>query len=130
MDLRDLWRPGGGVSRLTYRRLQVLVDHLPPESATKTALRESIPEADREKLAKLPRAGHGPWSQQEMLLAAVADRLAWVVYAVYAVHNAKPEQPSPIPRPGVSTRPRRQFTDAQYDHLRAMRRRPGVTDGQ
>lgn len=36
-DLRDLYRPGGGSSRLTLRRLNVLVRHLPTESHSAVA---------------------------------------------------------------------------------------------
>lgn len=34
IDLRDYYRPHGGPSRLTLRRVGVLVRHLPPESYT------------------------------------------------------------------------------------------------
>ncbi len=36
IDCRDAWRPGGGASRLTARRLRVLADALPPEAASNT----------------------------------------------------------------------------------------------
>lgn len=38
IDFRDFFRPKGGSSRLTLRRLAVLVRALPPESATVKAL--------------------------------------------------------------------------------------------
>lgn len=43
IDLRDLWRPGGGASRLTYRRLLVLVGRLPQDSAFMSACKDSFP---------------------------------------------------------------------------------------
>lgn len=33
VDLRDLWRPGGGESRLTVRRLLLIVDALPRDTS-------------------------------------------------------------------------------------------------
>lgn len=45
---------------------------------------------------------HGPWSHSDMLLAAVLDRLGWVIYAAYHAQGGKPAKPEPLPRPGVS----------------------------
>lgn len=42
-DYRDRYRPGGGPSRLTLRRLMVLVDRLPPESAFKSLIEDRLP---------------------------------------------------------------------------------------
>lgn len=43
IDYRDRYRPGGGDARLTLRRLLVLVDRLPPESAFKSACENRLP---------------------------------------------------------------------------------------
>ena len=104
LDLRDLFKPGGGPSHLTYRRLQVLIDHLPPESATKTAARDDLGEETLAKLAAREPDGYGPWSYTDMRLAAVIDKLSWVVYAVYHSQGAKPTEPQQFPRPGVVRR--------------------------
>lgn len=45
IDLRDLYRPGGGSSRLTLRRLRVLVRGLPPDSWTWLSVREDNEQA-------------------------------------------------------------------------------------
>lgn len=42
-DYRDRYRPGGGVRRLTVRRLLVLVSGLPPESSFKSAIEDRPP---------------------------------------------------------------------------------------
>jgi len=102
LDLRDLWRPGGGRSKLTFRLLQDLIDHLPPESATKTAVRDAMPEEALLVAGRNPDASYGPWSRQDFLLAAIADRLSWVIYAVYRSCGGNPNEPTPYPRPGVS----------------------------
>jgi hypothetical protein len=44
---------------------------------------------------------HGPWSKTDMLLAAAIDRIAWVIFAIYAAQGGKPDKPKPYPRPGV-----------------------------
>ncbi|HAF73299.1 MAG TPA: hypothetical protein DCL06_11290 [Corynebacterium variabile] len=43
IDYRDRWRPGGGTSQLTYRRLLVLLDGLPAESEFRAAVLDVSP---------------------------------------------------------------------------------------
>lgn len=111
---------------MTYRELGVLIDHLPPESATTTAIRDGM---TAEQLAALPApAGHGPWSRTESLLADVCDRLEWVIYAVYAAQGGKPDKPKPMPRPGVAAEtPKVPMSPEVWAHMEAMRNRPGAT---
>lgn len=104
MDLRDLWRPGGGTTRLTYRQVASWLERLPGEGAYKTALRDSLTDEQLLELSKRERHGHGPWSHTDLLLAHLADLLNWVIYVVLAVNSAKgkkPKQPKPYPRPGI-----------------------------
>jgi len=57
-----------------------------------------------EQFAAVERAGHGRWSQAELLIAGLHDRLAELLHAYSSVHAAKgvkPKRPEPIPRPGV-----------------------------
>ncbi len=81
----------------------------------KTRLREEMTPAQREelKLKALAMKGHGPWSNVEMLLAEVCDRLQWVRHSVLQAASEKgksPFDPEPIPRPGVEPKkPRSQF---------------------
>lgn len=49
IDFRDYWLPGGGSSRLSLRRLLVLIAGLPYESQLQTALRA----ADAERRARI-----------------------------------------------------------------------------
>jgi len=103
-DLRDLWRPGGGASRLTYRRLRVLVDGLPPESATKTAIRDTLSAADF-KDAPEPD-GWGTWSNTDQMLASIYDELSRLRRDVYSAQGGgKPEYQEPMRRPGVGLGP-------------------------
>jgi hypothetical protein len=96
VDLRDLWRPG---THLTWRRLKVLVNNLPQESATQTAIRDSMP-ADVMREAAV--SGHGRWSHEAMLLALLVDCVNAMRYEAVAMQGgAKPTEPKPLPRPGV-----------------------------
>ena len=70
-----------GTADLSWRRLRVLLAHLPPDSATAQAI-------------------HGPaaaWSPTEHLLASVVDRLGLLLWANGGGKGAKPD---PVPRPG------------------------------
>lgn len=93
---------------MSARRLRVLIERLPPESATWTALRNS---ASPEEIAAQAEKGEpekAPWSQQEQLLALVADRLARVEWVLWCVNidkkSKRPDPPEPIRRPGAKPR--------------------------
>ncbi|MBQ1167093.1 hypothetical protein KBZ21_54760, partial [Streptomyces sp. A73] len=62
--------------RLTWRWLRVLIQHLPPESHTLTALRNSMSDEELEEAADQGEPEKGRWSQTEQLLALLADRVA------------------------------------------------------
>jgi hypothetical protein len=86
VDLLDHYR-----GRLTARRLRVLIQHLPVESA-------------------LVRALHGEeaqWGLTEHLLASAVDQLAAGTWMFATVHTPEdgspPRRPEPVPRPGLST---------------------------
>ncbi len=94
LDLRDVFRPAGGQSRLTWRRLGVLIRGLPATSRTATSRNNGVPVL----------------STTEALLYLVADfeqTAAWQRYA-YARGEKDPKPgppPRPLPRPGdVKTR--------------------------
>ena len=104
---------------LTPRKLGVLVNALPPESATHTALRLEMAAEREDAIAR----GESPaepqqadpdaqrWSKTEMLLASLIDEvrvLRYVYVSVHAEKGHKPPLPAPVPRPGVGkkeTRP-------------------------
>jgi len=120
VDLGDLFRAG---SRLTWRRLGVLIAHLPPESATKTALRDELGDADVTRLAGA-RQGHGPWSHTELLLAAVKDAIERLIYVQYQRAGVKGlKAPEPMPRPGVGRGNVRAINPAAREYLEQVRAR-------
>ncbi|GGW80870.1 hypothetical protein [Streptomyces griseoloalbus] len=93
---------------MSWRRLRILIQHLPPESATWTALRNSM---DPDELAAQADKGEpekARWSQLEQLVAVVADRVAHLEWALWTVNiqqkSKRPDPPEPIRRPGARPR--------------------------
>lgn len=104
-DLRDLFRPGGGESKLTWRLVGNLIRHLPPQSATKTAMRNRLSQTQLEAAAKRADPAQGAWSQQEMLLASLLDVLKQILFTQLRGQGVKKAKaPEPTPRPGVRRR--------------------------
>ncbi len=105
---------------MTWRRLQVLIDHaLPDDGALKTAIRENLPN-------DLPpvdpgQIGRGPWGRQTMLLADIADQIAVNTFVVATAHGARVSPPKPIPRPGVKTERREPASPALLMQLQLER---------
>ncbi|MDH6224364.1 hypothetical protein [Streptomyces sp. MJP52] len=94
--------------RLSWRRLRVLIQHLPPESATMTALRNELSDEELAAQAAEGEPERARWSQQEQLLATVADAVRHLEYALICVNANKgakrPDPPEPIRRPGAKPR--------------------------
>ena len=91
--------------QMSWRRLRVLIQHLPPESVTWTALRNAMPDEEIAAQANKGEPEKGRWSQEEQLLALIADRVADLGY-LYASANTpkgskKPVRPTPVRRPSV-----------------------------
>ena len=107
--------------------LQAFIDDLPPESATKTAVRNGYSDAELADMAKGHRE-HGPWSHLELLVAHVADEVAQLTHITSTAHGGKGERPKPYPRPGVSRadgQRRGRLTAQQMARLDQMSRRRG-----
>lgn len=105
--MRDLWRPGGGRSALTWRLLGNLIRHLPPESAVKTELRNAMSDAEIKRLAEEADPSQGQWSHAEMLIASLIDAVRANTYVLQRVNGGKGKAPEPVPRPGVPSKKRR-----------------------
>jgi hypothetical protein len=123
IDVRDLWREGGGESRLSWRLLGNLVRHLPPESATKTALRNRMSDAEIAQAAKSADPSQGQWSQLEMLMASVSDKLSWLLHITLVAKGGKPKKPEPTPRPGVKAKGKKTRPALTPDQAEAVMRR-------
>jgi hypothetical protein len=125
MDLLDLYR-----GTLSPRKLGVLVDFLPPESATHTALRNEAPEPAAD--AAPFDAAKGRWSALEMLLATLIDEtrlLRWVYVSAHSEKGASGGAPDPVRRPGAEPRRSRgQLTPEQRRMLDPRLRLVGQED--
>lgn len=105
---------------MSWRRLRVLIQHLPPESHTMTALRNATP-AEELGQADESEPEKAPWSKEQMLLASVYDRLARVEHVLICANTDKkkwPTPPEPLRRPGVvpgKTKPA--LTESSADRL-------------
>jgi hypothetical protein len=95
----------------------VLIEHLPPESATKTALRNSIPAEEMDRATGESRPDLAPWSGTEILLASVKDEVRLLRMVMVAANGGKPGEFEPTPRPGIPPRS-------------AATKRKGMTDEQ
>jgi hypothetical protein len=92
---------------MSWRRLRVLIQHLPPESHTMTGLRNAMSDEELAEQADKGEPEKGRWSQAEQLLAVVADRLARVEYVLICANIEKkdqPDPPEPMRRPGAKPR--------------------------
>lgn len=101
--------------RMSWRRLRVILQSLPPQSLTMTALRNACPDEELEEQADTGRPEEAPWSQLEQLVATVADAVRRVEYVLICANTDKagsrPSPPEPIRRPGAGRRSASQITD-------------------
>ena len=110
----------------------MLLDALPPESATATQMRNDATRAreEREELGvedpfegqPAPDPAERPWSQQSMLLGSAIDELRLLRYVLTAVNSSKGSRPATPPlvrRPGVGKKDQR----AHATNLTASQRR-------
>jgi hypothetical protein len=86
----------------------VLIEHLPAESHTMTALRNELTPAQLAEQADKGEPEKGRWSQLEQLVAANYDairRLEWVLICVNTEKKSqRPDPPEPMRRPGAGPR--------------------------
>lgn len=96
VDVRDLWRP---TTVLTWRRLRVLLDGLPPESLWFTRLRATLPAQVAAPAADINAIR---WGTGHDLLAALIDAVHGVQWTIAQVNSSKPiAAPKPFTRPGT-----------------------------
>ncbi|MFF9309885.1 hypothetical protein ACF1BS_03150 [Streptomyces sp. NPDC014748] len=107
---------------MSWRRLRVLIQQLPPESATWTSIRNAMTPEELAEQAERAEPERDRWSKLEHLMAAVADRVARVEYVLICANTDKksqrPQPPEPVRRPGTGqVRPKPQLTDASAEFL-------------
>lgn len=93
---------------MSWRRLRVLIQHLPPESHTMTALRNAMSPEEYERQAEAGDPERGRWSMTHQLLAGITDSLRTLEYILVLANSdgkgRKPRRPEPMRRPGVTGR--------------------------
>jgi hypothetical protein len=105
LDYLEHFRPGGN---LGWRKLLVLIDRLPPESALNTAIRNMMPDDRLAELAGDPVKA--PWSTIESLLAGLIDEIRILGWMYVSAHTDKSiPRPQPVKRPGVTGRARKKI---------------------
>lgn len=92
-----MWRPRGGRSRLTYRLLGLLIDGLPAESLTKTAMRNEYDDRELQQIAS-ERSEHPPFSHTDLLIAHLIDVVAAIGHGLGGSNGDPPK----YPRPGIA----------------------------
>lgn len=101
---------------MSWRRLRVVLQHLPPESHTMTAMRNALSDEELEAQADSGEPERAAWSQLEQLVAATVDAVRRLEYVLICANTDKsgdrPRPPEPIRRPGARPpRPSTQITD-------------------
>jgi hypothetical protein len=110
---------------LSWRELGVFLKHMPMESATQTAIRDSFTEDELDALADTRGDEHGSWSKTDLLLASISDAIAHLTYVQVSRAGVKAEPPEPMRRPGVRSNKVRQ-DPAAMAYLKARARQPLV----
>ncbi|APE21415.1 MULTISPECIES: hypothetical protein [Streptomyces] len=108
---------------MTSRRLRVLIQHLPPESSTMTALRNALTPEELEAQADEGQPEKGRWSQDQQLLASCYDALRRIEHVLICVNTEKkaawPARPEPLRRPGAAPKKAKtaRLTQSNADRL-------------
>ncbi|MGW9637433.1 hypothetical protein [Nocardiopsis alba] len=99
--------------------MRIEIEHLPPESPTKTAMRIAA-EAEGVHSEEGFEPADAPWSALEMLVAGLRDDVREGTYVLQKANGGKPDKPKPIERPGVRAKKKTKFapvTGANAEHL-------------
>ncbi len=114
MDVLGLYR--GGQS---WRGVRIFIEHLPPETATKTAMRLAA-EAEGIQPDEDASPADAPHSALEMSVIALRDDVRYLTYVVQASNGGKGKPPEPLERPGVRSKKNRRLKPvegAMAEHL-------------
>ncbi|MER5312672.1 hypothetical protein ABT034_33420 [Streptomyces sp. NPDC002773] len=83
-----------------------MIQHLPPESSTMTALRNSLSDEELTAQADEGEPEKGRWSQDHQLMAACYDVLRRIEHVLICVNTESkqrwPAHPEPMRRPGAA----------------------------
>jgi hypothetical protein len=113
--LRDLF-----TGDLTYLELSDYLDHLPPESAFQTELRDTLTDEELAALADKSDK-HGVWSKESMLLAAVFDSINFLTHVQITKAGVDQDPPEPLSRPGVVSKQKQAISPQAQAYLLRIR---------
>lgn len=106
---------------MSWRRLRVIIQGLPQESRTLTALRNGMSERELAAQADRGEPEKGRWSQLEQLVAGLVDssrRLEYILVAANSDGKKRlPDPPEPIRRPGAKAKGRKGISEANANRL-------------
>jgi len=103
-----MYRPGRFIG---WRKLLILIDNLPPESAVNTAIRNDMPEWYLAERAAGADPSKSAWSITETLLAVLIDEVRMSNWLYASAHSDKTiPRPEPVRRPGTGSRRLRTLT--------------------
>ena len=107
--------------RRSWRWLRVVIEHLPPESHTMTALRNELTPMQLAEQADKGEPEKARWSQLEQLIASNIDatrRVEWALWSVNTEKKKRSDPPDPMRRPGAGPKKTRaQLTEKSADKL-------------
>lgn len=100
----------------------MFIEHLPEQSHTMTALRNSLPDEELARQAEQGEPEKGRWSKSEQLQAMAIDLLRAQLYAFHRANSKKGARlgppPEPLRRPGAKpTRTKTKPSDAGAERL-------------
>ncbi len=107
----------------------MLIDWLPTDSATKTAIRDSLTDDEIADLAGKDPVGHGRWSRADLRLAAVEDsveRQTAMMIWLASDRTSKPRMPEPVRRPGIAAKRKPVLSDEGRAYLQYLRDNQGA----
>ncbi|MFF6928362.1 hypothetical protein [Streptomyces californicus] len=81
--------------------MRIWIEQLPPESATKTAMRNSVPDDVMGRASADYRPDKAAWSRGEILLVELKDELRLSRNVAIAAAGGTPPEFIPTSRPGV-----------------------------
>jgi hypothetical protein len=86
---------------MTFRWLGTFIDGLPPESRTKTAIRDDMDPFELADATAVPMRGWGPHGRMDERLMQLGERLDNILVAIARLGGSKAEPPAPWRRPGI-----------------------------
>ena len=118
-------------TRLTWRKLLVLVHQLPPESAVKTAIRNEMPAHEWGRRSEDVDPATSNWSTLESLIALLIDEIRINTWVYVSAHTKdRVPKPEPIRRPGLPERPLRRIRLADAAKIDPRLRGLDATEAQ